>query len=83
MKRTIASLAIAIPLVFAVSAQARSGASESINTVIPAPSFPSAPPYVEALTGSFTATGAFNDSGAISAQALFAAVPIIAAAGEA
>lgn len=75
MKRIVVALAIAMPLVFAVSAQARSGASESIHTVIPAASFPTTPPYVQAYTGSFTASGAFNDSGTMSVEALFAAVP--------
>ena len=75
MKRIIAALAVAMPLVFAVSAQAGSVASESISTAVPAPSFPSAPPYVQSYTGSFTASGAFSDSGTVSLQALFSAVP--------
>lgn len=71
-----AVLAVALPLVFAVSAQANAGTSETINThlVVTSP-ISAAPPYVLTDEGTFTASGAFDGSGTFSLRWLFAAVP--------
>lgn len=64
-----AALAIALPLVLAVSASAKAGTSETISThlVVTSP-ISAAPPCVLTDEGTFTASGAFEGSGTFSVR---------------
>ena len=79
MKRIVASMVAALLLAFAGllalagSAFAHSSSTESITSVFQVTSFPSAPPYVETHSGTFTTST--GDSGSESVRVLFFAVP--------
>jgi hypothetical protein len=60
---------------------ARASGSETINTTIPFPTFPTKAPERATYTGTFSASGTVADSGTVTVQAMFVAVPNTAATG--
>jgi hypothetical protein len=73
MKRIVGSTVAVVSLVIAGSALGHTPSAESITSVIQATTFPSAAPFVEAYTGTFTSST--GDSGTETVQALFGAAP--------
>jgi hypothetical protein len=65
---TVAMLSLAL----AAPALAHPASTQTITSVIPITSFPSAPPFVETYAGTFTSSS--GDSGTEAVQALFGAV---------
>jgi hypothetical protein len=72
---TVAALLLAFAglLALAGSAFAHPSSTETITSVFQVTSFPSAPPYVETYSGTFTTST--GDSGSESVQVLFFAIP--------
>lgn len=60
-----------VALTLAAPALAHPASTETITSMIPIPSFPSAPPFVQTFTGTFTSST--GDPGTEAVQALFAA----------
>lgn len=81
MKRHIAWLTILGALAFVAPASAKAAGTETINTTLPFPTFPSTAPYVGTYSGTFTASGPVSDTGTVTVQAHFDAVPNTAATG--